>query len=218
MNIILLGPPGSGKGTQGQILAKHLGLVHLSTGDLFRKILADPHHPLYPEVQVVKEGKLVSDDVVNRVVEDGVNRLKDRKGIIFDGFPRTVAQAQALDKILDSLDRKIEVIIDFDVTQQVLLHRLLGRRICPDCKRVFHISQGYVRCPDCNATLAVRDDDNEETIKKRFDEYNEKTAPLKEYYRKSGSIYLNFLIDDVSKTPQDIQKEILTQFAEEGIE
>ena len=143
MNIVLLGPPGSGKGTQGQLLAQTFGLVQLSTGDLFRQILQDPSHPLYDSLQVIKEGKLVSDEIVNAVVEDALIKLKDAKGLIFDGFPRTVAQAEALDRMLNSIGKKVEVVLDFDVTKDVLLHRLLGRRVCSSCKRVFHIKQGY---------------------------------------------------------------------------
>jgi len=141
MNIVLLGPPGSGKGTQARFLAEDFGLVQISTGDLFRQILQDPGHPLYDRVQVIKEGKLVSDEVVNAVVEDALTKLKDAKGVIFDGYPRTVAQAEALDRMLSSMNKKVDVVLDFDVTKDVLLYRLLGRRVCSSCKRVFHIRQ-----------------------------------------------------------------------------
>ena len=120
MNIVMLGPPGSGKGTQAQYLVKRFGLVHISTGDLFREILKNPDHPLYQEVRVVNEGKLVSDDVTNRVVENAIEKLKDSKGIIFDGYPRTISQAQALDRMMSSVNMKVDVVLDLNVTQEVI--------------------------------------------------------------------------------------------------
>ncbi|MBM7582041.1 adenylate kinase [Caldicoprobacter guelmensis] len=218
MNIVLLGPPGSGKGTQGQLLAEDFNLVQLSTGDLFRQILQDPGHPLYDKLQVVKQGKLVSDEVVNAVVEDALTKLKNAKGVIFDGFPRTVAQAEALDKMLNSMNKKVDVVINFDVTKHVLLHRLLGRRICPNCKRIFHIRQGYTECPDCRVQLITREDDNEEVIMKRFNEYNEKTAGVKEYYLNSSDcVFINLTVDDPDITAEEVHNEIVSELAKKGL-
>lgn len=211
MYIVLLGPPGSGKGTQGQILADHVGVSHLSTGDLFREILGKPNHPLYSKVQVVKEGKLVSDEVVNQVVENGISKPEYKNGILFDGYPRTTAQADALDEMLSAMGKKVDLVVDFDVTQEVLFYRLLGRRICPKCKRVFHEKQGFATCPDCDVKLIQRDDDNEETIMERFKEYKKKTAPLQDYYKDSQAVYINLVINDASKSPQAIQDEIVEQ-------
>lgn len=211
MYIILLGPPGSGKGTQGSILSQELNVPHLSTGDLFREILGNPDHPLYPKVQVVKEGKLVSDEVVNQVVEDGINKPEYKDGVLFDGYPRTVAQAEALDEMLKAMGKSLDVVIDFDVTREVLLYRLLGRRVCPKCKKVFHERQGFTRCTECDVELIQRQDDNEETIMERFEEYKKKTAPLQDYYKNSGAKYVSLTIDDASKTPQDIQDEIMSK-------
>ncbi len=211
MYVVLLGPPGSGKGTQGQILADYLKICHLSTGDLFRAILGNPDHPLYPQVQVVKEGKLVSDEVVNQVVEHGLKAPAYAAGVLFDGYPRTDAQAAALDDMLKVMQSKVDLVVDFDVTREVLLYRILGRRICPTCKKVYHERQGFVQCTDCAVDLITRDDDNEETIMERFKEYKEKTAPLQAYYRSSGAEYIGLTITDASKSPQDIQDEILDQ-------
>ena len=217
MNIIMLGPPGSGKGTQGQHLIECLGLVHISTGDLFREILKQPEHPLYRDVQVLKEGKLVSDEVTNRVVEDTLKKLKDAKGIIFDGFPRTTEQAQALDRMMSSLNMRIDAVLDLNVTREVILHRLLGRRVCPGCRRVYHISQGYTVCPECKVPLKIRDDDNEETINKRLDEYKEKTAALKDYYREHNCMYISLTIDDVSMTSHEVHEQIIQEFSKRGL-
>lgn len=217
MNIVLLGPPGSGKGTQSQLLAESFNLVQLSTGDLFRQILQNPHHPLYDELQIIKQGKLVSDEVVNKVVEDALKKLTNAKGIIFDGFPRTVAQAKALDRMLSSLNRKVDVVIDFNVTEGVLLYRLLGRRICPNCKRVFHVNQGYIECLDCKVKLVTRDDDNEEVIMKRFKEYKEKTVGVQEYYRDSNCAYISLTIDDIDTTPEEVHQQIISELKERGL-
>ncbi|NLX70556.1 MAG: nucleoside monophosphate kinase [Clostridiales bacterium] len=217
MNIVMLGPPGSGKGTQAQYLVKRFGLVHISTGDLFREILKNPDHPLYQEVRVVNEGKLVSDDVTNRVVENAIEKLKDSKGIIFDGYPRTISQAQALDRMMSSVNMKVDVVLDLNVTQEVILYRLLGRRICPNCRKIYHVNDGYTQCPDCKVPLRVRDDDNEETIVKRLKEYNEWAAHLKDYYSKSNSVYISLTIDDVSKTSQEVQEEVIQEFSKRGL-
>jgi len=209
MYIVLLGPPGSGKGTQGKMLSKRFNIKHLSTGDLFREILADPNHILYSEVQVVKEGKLVSDDVVNRVVEDGIKKPEYKDGVIFDGYPRTVAQAVALDNMLNAMGKKLDIVIDLQVSREVILYRLLGRRLCPQCKQIYHESDGYEKCPQCNVELIQRDDDNEETITARLEEYREKTAPLQEYYKQSGVYYIEMHINDVYITAEEVNKKIM---------
>ena len=211
MYIVLLGAPGSGKGTQAKLLEREFNIVHLSTGELFRAILADESHPLYGEVQVVKEGKLVSDDVVNKVVEDGLTSERFKSGAILDGYPRTVSQAEALDGILANLDKGIDVVIDLDVEKGVLFKRLLGRRVCPKCKRIFSVKDGIDICPDCNVGLIIRDDDNEQVIEKRFKEYKEKTAPLQDYYTASGAPYIKVEICDVDKSPEEVQQIILDQ-------
>ena len=216
MYIIMLGPPGSGKGTQGKILAAELGLAHLSTGDLFRAILADESHPLYPEVQVVKEGKLVSDDVVNRVVESGLKDPKYAQGVLFDGYPRTAAQAEALDGILKGMGKSLTAVIDLDVTREILLKRLLGRRVCGDCKKILHVKQGHAECPECGGPVIQRDDDNEETITKRFEEYREKTAPLQAFYQKSDAAYVSLMINDEA-SPEEVNDRIKAKMVEAGL-
>lgn len=212
MYIVLLGPPGSGKGTQGNLLSKRFNISHLSTGNLFRQILADPEHVLYPEVQIINEGKLVSDDVVNRVVENAIKDPKYSEGVIFDGYPRTVAQARALDEILNSMGKKVDVVVDLQVSQEVLLYRLLGRRVCPECKQNYHESEGYSKCPKCNVDLIQRDDDNKETIMARFEEYRKKTAPLQEYYKQSEAHYIELHVTDAEKTAEEVNKEIMEKW------
>lgn len=211
MYIVLLGAPGSGKGTQAKLLEREFNIGHLSTGDLFRTILADEDHPLYEDVRVIKEGKFVSDDIVNKVVAEGLTSDRFKSGAILDGYPRTVSQAEVLDEILADLDGAVDVVIDLDVSKDVLFKRLLGRRVCPKCKRVFNVKEGIEVCPDCNIPLIIRDDDNEQVIEARFKEYREKTAPLQDYYISSGAPYIKVKICDVDKTPYEVQEFILDQ-------
>lgn len=217
MYIVLLGAPGSGKGTQGKILANQCNLPHLSTGDLFRQILSDDDHPLFDELVVIKEGKLVSDDVVNNVVEDGLNQPQYANGVIFDGYPRTEQQAEALHEMLAKKGADVDVVIDFNVAKEVLLERLLGRRVCVDCKKISHIAQGYNQCPACGGELIQRADDNEATITKRFEEYQVKTQPLQDYYQKNCDAYVKINIDNASITPKQILTMMLEGMEANGI-
>lgn len=217
MYIVLLGPPGSGKGTQGKLLSEEINIPHLSTGDLLRGILADPEHDLYEDIQIINEGKLVSDEIVNEVIKDGLQKPEYKDGIIFDGYPRTVAQAEALDKALDGMGKKVDAIVDINVSEEVLLGRLLGRRNCPNCSRIYHVDQGYEKCPSCDVSLVTRDDDNEETIKGRFKEYNAKTAPLKDYYTNTGVNYVDVRVTDSSVMPPDVKQEIMEKLSQLGL-
>jgi len=217
MYIVLLGPPGSGKGTQGKIIADKFKLAHLSTGDMFRKILENEKHPLYKDVLVVKEGKLVSDEIVNMVVEDGLKSPDYVNGVVLDGFPRTVAQADALKQILLRMNKQIDAVIDFDVTKDVLLERLLGRLLCPSCKKIYHVNQGLSLCEECDVELIRREDDNEETIMKRFEEYRAKTSPLQDYYKENAKEYIHIVIDKASLSPQDVQDLVHAQMVERNL-
>ena len=217
MDLVLLGPPGSGKGTQGSLMAEQLGIKLLSTGDLFRGILEDEAHPLYPQVQVVKDGRLVSDEVVNLVVKDGIQKPEYKNGIIFDGYPRTIAQAKALDEILLEMGRQVDLVINFEVTREVLFFRILGRLICPVCKQVYHKRQGLTRCSNCGTELVNRSDDNEEIIEKRLQEYQDKTAPLHAYYLSSPAVYITISVDDASLSPAELNNQIFEKIKEKGI-
>ncbi|MDD4681403.1 MAG: nucleoside monophosphate kinase [Clostridia bacterium] len=217
MNVILMGPPGSGKGTQGNLLSDRLNAKPLSTGDLLREVQKEPSHPLYQQVQVMQKGELVSDDVVNKVVEQAIQKPKYEKGVIFDGYPRTIAQAETLDENLAALGKKVDLVIDLDVSKEVLFYRILGRRVCSGCKKVYHEEQGLTHCMDCGELLICRGDDNEETIVQRLDEYRMKTAPLQDYYRSSQAACITISITDSSLSAMEVNQIIAELLKENNL-
>jgi adenylate kinase len=187
MILILLGPPGAGKGTQAKLLAAELGVPHVSTGDMFRDHKARGT-PLGKRVQAIMDaGGLVTDDVTNEMVKERLSRPDVAKGCILDGYPRTPAQAQYLDLLLHSLGRSIGRCLSYEVADEVLVERMSGRRSCPKCGTVYHVSQnppkrdGY--CDRDGAGLVQREDDRPETVRRRLAEYAVKTEPLRRFYR-----------------------------------
>jgi len=190
MILILLGPPGAGKGTQAKLLAGELQIPHISTGDMFRDHKARGT-ALGKQVQAIMDaGGLVTDDVTNAMVKERLGRPDVANGFILDGYPRTTAQAEFLDQALRSLGRSITRALSYDVAEEVLVERLSGRRSCPRCGAVYHVSQhpprrdGY--CDRDDAGLVQRDDDKPESVKKRLHEYATKTEPLRRFYRERG--------------------------------
>lgn len=190
MNLIMLGPPGSGKGTQAKRLTERFGIPQISTGDILREAVKEGT-PLGKEAKrYMDEGKLVPDEVVVGIVRERLKEPDCEKGFILDGFPRTVAQAEALDRILEEMGRKIDHVIDIEVSEDELLKRLTGRRTCKRCGAMYHIIFNPPKrdgiCDQCGGELYQRDDDREETIKARLKVYREQTAPLIDYYEKRG--------------------------------
>ncbi len=180
MNVIMLGPPGSGKGTQSVFIARKMGLTPLSTGAIFRKNIAEKTELGKLAESYIADGKLVPDEVTVNLVKDSV---KGTDGVILDGFPRTVAQAEALETFL-----KVDKVVYLDVEFDALLKRLTGRRECRKCGAPTHISLGFTSCPQCGGELIQRADDTEEVITKRFTEYEKATSPLVEFYSKKGNL------------------------------
>lgn len=200
MNVIMLGPPGSGKGTQSVVIAKEMGLKSFSTGAIFRKNIADKTDLGKLAEKYISEGKLVPDEVTVNLVKDTVKGLD---GIILDGFPRTVAQAEALDTF-----QRIDKVIYLDVDFNALLLRLTGRRECRKCGSPTHISQGYKTCPLCGGELIQRADDTEEVITKRFTEYEKATKPLIDYYEKKGNLVRIEAVGEISDITEKILGEL----------
>ncbi len=190
MRIVLLGAPGAGKGTQAKKLIEKYGIPQISTGDILRKAVADGT-PLGKEAKsYMDKGELVPDSVVIGLVKERLQQDDCKKGFILDGFPRNTAQAETLDKVLDEMGMPLQVALSVDVDFDVLMKRLTGRRTCKSCGQMYNIyfspPQKEGVCDKCGGELYQRDDDKEETIKKRLDVYEAQTAPLIDYYEKKG--------------------------------
>jgi len=202
MNIIFLGPPGAGKGTQAQMLCTKLGIPQISTGDMLRAAIAAETEIGLEAKRFVDAGQLVPDGVVIDIVEERLSQPDCAKGYILDGFPRTVEQAKALGCIAH-----IRAVINLAVDDPALVRRLSGRRVCPICGAPYHVDflQGEEVCKEDQASLVQREDDRPETVQNRLMVYREKTAPLIDYYDKAG------LLHNVNgcQSPADISGEIL---------
>lgn len=193
MELVFLGPPGAGKGTHAQMLCKEAQLAHLAAGDILRKNVKDGT-PLGVKAKAVMEsGSLVSDELVNNMMFDAIRSLKGFKGFILDGYPRTLFQAEALEKFLAQENKKITAAINFDASEAVVVERLSGRRGCPKCGKIYHVTNMPPKKPGiCDfdgETLTVRKDDQPETIRHRLSVYHESTKPLIEFYRQKQLLH-----------------------------
>jgi len=190
VNLILFGPPGAGKGTQAQFIVEQFGIPQISTGDILRSAVKAQTPLGIKAKSIMDAGELVSDDVVLGIVKERLVQDDCIKGFILDGFPRTLPQADALDSILATLDKKIDRVISLEVEQSEVLLRLSGRRTCSSCGKGFHLVSAPPRidgfCDICGGTLLQRDDDREDTVRNRIVIYEQQTAPVKEYYSRLG--------------------------------
>ncbi|MDD3852569.1 MAG: adenylate kinase [Syntrophomonadaceae bacterium] len=193
MNVILMGPPGAGKGTQAEIIKVAFPIPHISTGDMFREAVQN-QTPLGKEAKkYMDEGKLVPDEVTIGIVEERLAQADCDQGFLLDGFPRTTIQAEALDKVLERLHKKIDTAINITVPTELLVRRVVGRISCKECKAIYNLefnppSQTGV-CDICGGSLTQRSDDQEETARKRLEVYSEQTAPLLAYYENKGVLH-----------------------------
>ncbi len=185
MNIIFLGPPGAGKGTQAQIICQKMGIPQISTGDMLRAAIAAKTETGLKAKEYMDKGQLVPDAVVIDIVKERLTSEDCQKGYILDGFPRTVEQAQSLGTFA-----KIDAAINLDVPDEVLVARLSGRRVCPLCGAPYHVDRlnGETLCKVDATPLIQRDDDKPETVLNRLKVYHQKTAPLIDYYRSEGKL------------------------------
>ncbi|CAI6085380.1 MULTISPECIES: adenylate kinase [unclassified Cohnella] len=190
MNILFMGPPGAGKGTQAERIVDSFGVPHISTGDAFRLAMKEGTALGVEAKKYVDQGLLVPDEVTNGIVKDRLSLADCDKGFLLDGFPRTLAQAEALDEILAGLGKKIDHVVNLKVDRDRLLARLTGRRICRTCGATYHVLFNPPKvegvCDKDGGELYQRSDDTEEKVGTRLDEYTSKTAPLLAYYEGKG--------------------------------
>ena len=185
MNVIFLGPPGAGKGTQAQRICAALNIPQISTGDILRRAIKEQTPTGLKAKEFIDAGKLVPDEVIIDIVRDRLAQADCANGYILDGFPRTVPQAEALEGIA-----KIDVVVDLDVADEELIARLSGRRVCLNCGATYHVSRlnGETKCAACGEALIQRDDDKAETVLNRLTVYHNQTAPLVDFYQKKGTL------------------------------
>jgi len=190
MRMVLLGPPGAGKGTQAAMLVKEFQVPHISTGDIFRAAIKEGTELGRKAKEYMDQGQLVPDEIVIGIVKERLAQEDCRKGFILDGFPRTVPQADALQEALRSLGMELNAVVNLVVSEDELVTRLSGRRVCKNCGATYHLqfspSKAPGVCDACSGDLYQRDDDKEETIRKRLEVYNNQTSPLINYYEKTG--------------------------------
>lgn len=208
MRIILFGPPGSGKGTQARLLSEKHGVPHISTGDLLREAVAHQTELGKRAKQYLDGGNLVPDEVMIGLIREVLGSQQARKGFILDGFPRTVAQAEALDQMFREMHITLDRVISLRVEHEVIIHRLTSRLTCTQCRSVFNEAQipakGGVRCPSCGGELYHRQDDTPETVKHRLEVYLKTTKPLKDFYRETD----RFTQIDGMKSIEEVQRLI----------
>lgn len=187
MKLVIFGPPSAGKGTQAQRLSKKYGIPQIATGDLLREHVAKKTPIGIKVKEILDAGKLGPDDLIVQIIKDRVSQPDCTNGYLLDGFPRTMNQAKELEKMTD-----IDLVLNIGVDTEVLVERAVGRRICPNCAAVYHIIFNPPKqpriCDKCGSPLIQRDDDKEETVRKRLKVYQDQTAPLIDHYRKMGKI------------------------------
>ncbi|MEO0246800.1 MAG: adenylate kinase [candidate division WOR-3 bacterium] len=206
LRLIFLGPPGAGKGTQAEKLEKEHGILKISTGDILRESVSKGTTLGEIARVYMERGELVPDDIIIGLVRE---KIVDHDEFVLDGFPRNVNQAEGLDRLLDSLGKRITAAIYFEVPDQEVKRRLLARRVCPECKRIYNMitdppSEDEL-CDNCKVKLIIRSDDNEETIENRLKVYHEQTKPLLNYYDSKGIL----IKIDGSGTPEQVYRNIL---------
>ncbi|MFF3376302.1 adenylate kinase [Streptomyces sp. NPDC002680] len=193
MRIVLVGPPGAGKGTQAAFLAKNLSIPHISTGDLFRANISKQTDLGKLAKSYMDAGNLVPDEVTIAMAKDRMEQSDAVNGFLLDGFPRNVSQAEALDEMLKAESMKLDAVLDLEVPEDEVVKRIAGRRICRnDSAHVFHVTYQAPKaegvCDTCGGELYQRDDDSEETVRKRLEVYHTQTEPIIDYYKAQGLV------------------------------
>ena len=218
MVIIMLGAPGTGKGTVAGILTEKLGIPQVSTGDIFRKHIKEQTELGKLAEKYISKGNLVPDDVTIDLVKSRLQEDDVKKGIILDGFPRTVAQAEALDKMLEEQGRRVDMVVNLTTPKEEIIERIINRRICsnPECKTIYNLVLNPPKvkgiCDKCGSELIQRKDDNRETVEARLENYLEVTSPLVEYYTKKGNLKTEVVSKDINRLGKDVAEDIAKDF------
>lgn len=212
MNLLIMGAPGSGKGTFSSRLKDHYGLNHISTGDIFRENIKNQTELGRLAKSYMDQGHLVPDEVVNNMVLDTVKKLPEGQSYLLDGYPRTLAQAEAFDEMTKGTPQEVDQIIYMDVPHEVLTKRILGRRTCPNCGEIYNIYYKPTAveevCDKCQTRLTHRADDNEESLKTRLQEYDSQTAPVIGYYGRQNKVSLIHADRDFEEIWKDIEEAL----------
>ena len=208
MKLVLIGCPGAGKGTQAKMLSKKYGIAHISTGDLLREQMKQGTELCKKVSAIMEAGGLVSDDIVSAMLAERIKADDCKNGYILDGYPRNVSQAEGLNNIVGSLDK----VICYEVDDNVIVDRMVGRRSCPNCGKMYHTKYNPPKvegkCDDCNEALIQRKDDNEETVVNRLKVYHETTAPVIDYYDKKGILLKTSGVGDINEIFENVCKAL----------
>lgn len=216
MVIIMLGAPGTGKGTVAGILQEKMGIKQVSTGDIFRKNIKEGTELGKLADSYISKGNLVPDEVTIQIVNDRLNEPDVEKGIILDGFPRTIPQAEALEKILAEKGKKVDLVINLTTPEEEIIERIVNRRVCPNCKSIFnlllHAPKQEGICDNCGSQLIHRQDDNAETVKDRFNTYLKQTSPLIQYYEEKGVLRTEEVSNKINRMGKDVAEDIIQEY------
>ena len=215
MIIIMLGAPGTGKGTVAGILQNKKGYKQISTGDIFRKNIKEQTELGKIADSYISKGNLVPDDITIKLVENILDSENIEKGIILDGFPRTIKQAEALDEYLKNKNTKVNLVVNLTTPEKEIIQRIVNRRVCSnqECKTVYNLELNPPKtkgiCDKCGSKLIQRDDDNEETVKARFENYIKQTSSLIEYYEKKGTLFNAVVSKEINKLGADVAEDVI---------
>lgn len=208
MRMIILGAPGAGKGTQASRISEKLGIPHISTGDIFRYNIKNNTELGKKAKGFIDKGLLVPDELTIDIIKDRLKNDDCKVGFLLDGFPRTINQAEALESVLRDMDKRLDVVLDLSVEDEVVIKRLSGRRICPNCNAGYHLEFSPTKvegiCDSCNSKIIQRDDDKEETIIERLKTYHVQTEPLEKYYKDKGLVKLVVSKPTIKETTDEV--------------
>ncbi|NSW91206.1 MAG: adenylate kinase [Firmicutes bacterium] len=212
MRIVLLGAPGAGKGTQAEVLSEKLKIPHISTGDIFRNNIKNGTELGRKAKEYIDRGMLVPDEITIKIVEERLKEADCKNGFILDGFPRTIPQAEALEDVLSRMGISLDLVVNIFVTDEKIIERLSGRRVCQKCGKSYHIKYNPPsvegECDDCKSKVIQRDDDKEETVVSRIKTYHRQTEPLINYYRKKGLLLTVEGQEKIEDTTKEVMKAL----------